>query len=77
MWWFNQRRKEREKRKHAAVERESTIEIIAHQKASRQAIEEVKRANKELNRLLEGNGFTVKIFLAAGGKAPKAVRHGD
>lgn len=73
MWFFNKRRKE-EQQEHAATERQSTIEIIAHQKASRQAIEEVKRANKDLNRLLEGNGFTVKIFLAAGGKTPKVVK---
>ena len=47
---------------------EVKIEIEAGKKASKEAIEEARKANSELNKVLVRNGFTVKIFVATGGK---------
>ena len=47
---------------------EVKIEIEAGKRATKEAIEEARRANEELNRVLVRNGFTVKIFVATGGK---------
>lgn len=66
MLWF----KNKGKIAHAAIDRKSTIEIISHKKAEKEVIDEFKKVNKQLNKALAGNGFTVKIFLAAGGKTP-------
>lgn len=44
------------------------IEIDAGKRATRKAIEEARRANEELKKVLVRNGFTVKIFIATGGK---------
>lgn len=69
MWCFGRKRK-KERVEHAASDRKATIEIIAHKKASREAVRRVEKANQQLSEALAGNGFTVKIFLAAGGKPP-------
>ena len=47
---------------------EVKIEIEAGKQATKKAIEEARRANEELNKVLVKNGFTVKIFVATGGK---------
>jgi hypothetical protein len=49
---------------------EPTIEIVANQEAQKEVIEKAKKASSELNQLLVQNGFTIKIYLAAGGKPP-------
>lgn len=46
---------------------ESRVEIITHKKATKATIDETKRVNSQLNRLLAKNGFTLKIYLASGG----------
>lgn len=51
--------------------RQATIEIVAHKEAKAKVIKQAKQANKQLNDLLVENGFTLKIYLAAGGKAPQ------
>lgn len=48
----------------------ATIEIVAHKEAKDAVVRETKEANEKLNRLLVDNGFTLKIYLAAGGKHP-------
>lgn len=49
----------------------SRVEIELHKNASEQAAKKADEANKHLNDLLVENGFTLKIFLAAGGKPPR------
>lgn len=47
---------------------EVKIEIEAGKKATKEAIEDARKANEELNKVLVRNGFTVKIYIATGGK---------
>lgn len=49
---------------------EPIVEIIANQEAQREVIQKAKVASNQLNELLVQNGFTIKIYLAAGGKPP-------
>lgn len=48
------------------TESESLIEIVAHQDAKKEIIEEAKAVNAKLKQLLVENGFHVRIYLAAG-----------
>lgn len=50
---------------------QSRVEVELHKEASKEAKTEVDEANKKLNKLLVENGFTLKIYLAAGGQHPK------
>lgn len=55
----------------------SRVEVELHKDASREAATKATQANKHLNDLLVENGFTLKIYLAAGGKPPKKLRSGN
>lgn len=46
----------------------SRVEVELHKSASIEAAEKAKEANRHLNDLLIANGFTLKIYLAAGGR---------
>lgn len=46
----------------------SRIEVEVAKDAGREAVEKAKYANTHLNDLLVENGFTLKIYLATGGK---------
>lgn len=48
----------------------SRVEVELHKNASEEAATKAKEANEHLNDLLVENGFTLKIFLAAGGSRP-------
>lgn len=50
---------------------ESRVEIELHKSASEDAAAKAQQTNQHLNDLLVENGFTLKIFLAAGGHQPK------
>ena len=52
-------------------EKQGIIEIEAHKDAKTEAIKEAKEATRQLNKLLVDNGFTLKIYLATGGKHPR------
>lgn len=56
------------------AEHKASIEIVAHKNAQESEIEKVKIANKHLKEVFEENHFTLKIYLAAGGKT-RLVRH--
>ena len=49
----------------------SRVEVELHKSASEGAAQKAKETNKHLNDLLVENGFTLKIYLAAGGHQPK------
>jgi hypothetical protein len=52
----------------------SRVEIEVHKNANQEAREKAQEANAHLTDLLVENGFTLKIFLAAGGKNPHETR---
>lgn len=47
---------------------QSRVEVELQKGASREAAEKAKEANQHLNDILVANGFTLKIYLAAGGQ---------
>lgn len=53
-----------------AASHNAAIEIVAHKEARAEVIAEVKRENERLSLLLSQNGFTVKLYMAAGGVHP-------
>ena len=69
MAWFK-KQKEQEQ-----MANDSRVEVVAHKLATKQVVNEAKVANEQLKNLLENNGFTIKIFLAAGGKTKRNVKH--
>lgn len=50
---------------------QSMVEIVAADSARHEVIKEAKEVNRHLKNLLVENGFTIKIYLAAGGKHKK------
>ena len=50
---------------------DSRVEVELHKNATRDAAEKAAEANQHLSDLLLDNGFTLKIYLAAGGKTKK------
>ena len=70
MSWFNRKRKDITP---LVVQPPATsrVEIELHKNASEEAAQKAQETNKHLNDLLVENGFTVKIFLAAGGHQSK------
>lgn len=50
---------------------QSRVEVELHKNASEEAARKADETNKHLTDLLVENGFTLKIYLAAGGQ----VRH--
>lgn len=47
---------------------DSRVEVELHKGASEEAAQKAKEANQHLTELLAANGFTLKIYLAAGGQ---------
>lgn len=47
---------------------QSRVEIELHKNATEEAAQRAKETNEHLNDLLVENGFTLKIYLAAGGQ---------
>lgn len=65
MWLFNRKPKPAP----IAVKPPATsrVEVELHKHASEGAAQKAKETNQHLNDLLVENGFTLKIYLAAGG----------
>lgn len=66
MWWSKKRRQEDDDR--AERERAVTVEIQHHKKETAKVIAQTKKVTDNFNRVLNQNGITIKIHLAAGGK---------
>lgn len=47
---------------------QSRVEVELHKNASEEAAQKAKATNEHLKELLVENGFTLKIYLAAGGQ---------
>lgn len=69
MSWFNRKRKE----PPIVVKPPATsrVEVELHKGASEQAAQKAQITNQHLTELLVENGFTLKIYLAAGGRLHK------
>lgn len=68
---FNQN----DKKKEVIIEKQDLpIEIVAHHNSSAKVVREAKQASNQINSLLEENGFTLKIYLARGGRTPASGR---
>lgn len=50
---------------------DNRVEIVTQKNATRKVVEQAKIANQQLKELLEHNGFTIRIFLAAGGSTKR------
>lgn len=50
------------------AEHKASIEIVAHKNAQEDEVKKVKIANEHLKKVFAENHFTLKIYLAAGGK---------
>lgn len=70
MLWFNKREQPTLEEQKQLVH-DTSIEIVAHKDAKASVVKEAHQVNAQLNKLLVGNGFTLKIYLAAGGRQPK------
>ncbi len=66
MKWFN--RKPKQPPIVVTPPASSRVEVELHKNASEGAAEKAKQTNQHLNDLLVENGFTLKIYLAAGGQ---------
>lgn len=75
MSWFNRKKKVEPVVIQPAVS--SRVEVELHKNASIEAAQKADAANKHINDLLVENGFTLKIYLAAGGHQPNNKRSGN
>lgn len=73
MSWFNKKRKSDELDITRRADK-AAIEIVTHKNATKKLVKEAHEANDKLQDLLVKNGFTVKIYIAAGGKTKTKVR---
>ena len=74
MKWFNRKPKDEPIVVKPAVS--SRVEIELHKTASEDAAKKANQTNEHLKDLLVENGFTLKIYLAAGGHQPTNKRSG-
>lgn len=72
MKWFKRKGKEAPIVVQPAVS--SRVEIELHKSASEDAAKKADQTNEHLKDLLVENGFTLKIYLAAGGKHQKGKK---
>ena len=79
MSWFNRRKPTIEVEATRAKQHDDRVEVVVHKNAAEDAIRKANEANEKLNELLVTNGFTLKIYLAAGGKynKPTSVKRGS
>lgn len=68
-------RRKPSKIERAEANREVQVEIVAHKDATKKEVEKVKEANEALKETFKPNGFTLKIYLAAGGKLSAKGKH--
>lgn len=59
---------------HVDAQLPSQVEIEVAKNATDSALKTAKEANQKLNQLLVENGFTIKIYVAAGGKQKRKAQ---
>lgn len=50
---------------------DNRVEVVVSKEANKEVVKSAKAANDSLNDLLKQNHFTIKIYVAAGGKQPR------
>ena len=68
MWFLKKTQPSIEVEPTHAEDHDNRVEVVVHKNATQEAIAKADDANQKLNELLVENGFTLKIYLAAGGK---------
>jgi hypothetical protein len=68
MGLFNRKKKDIVPPLVVAPPADSRVEVELHKGATAEAAQKAKEANAHLTDLLAANGFTLKIYLAAGGQ---------
>lgn len=67
MIWFK-RKKEKVQPIVVQAQPQNRVEIELHKSASEEAAQKAKQTNQHLSDLILDNGFTLKVYLAAGGQ---------
>lgn len=78
MSWFRKKKKVQDRGTSLPLpeNNKATVEIVAHKQATKDAVHQVQEANQYLREIFEDNdNFTIKIFLARGGKLPRRQKH--
>lgn len=68
MKWFKRKDREQERIK---VAKTANLEIVAAKHEADRATDQDRRDAKQLKDLLERNHFSVTLYIAVGGKAPR------
>lgn len=68
MLWFNKSRRSETNLKHEIDSQRSSVEVIAHKRATKRTIAQTKKVSRQLNDLFDENGVTLQIKIAVGGK---------
>jgi len=68
--WFN---KNNTSHGNTEAPHDESVEIVVAKEANKEVVALAKQANKIVHKLLKENHFTIKIFMAAGGKTKKRV----
>lgn len=71
MAWFN---RNKTPTGETEVSHDHRVEVVVHQNATQEVVKEAKDVNDQLNRLLLENGFTLRIYLARGGKSHQQAK---
>lgn len=75
MFWFNKKQTPQVKVTNSQ-DHDNRVEVVVHKNATQESIAKAEEANQKLNELLIENGFTLNIYLAAGGKHHQKQRGG-
>jgi hypothetical protein len=68
MVWFTKK-----KAMHKIAET-NRIDVVAQKDANKEVVAQAQEATRQLKELLDRNGFTIQIFLAAGGTTKTRTR---
>jgi hypothetical protein len=68
MAWFTKK-----KAMHKIAET-NRIDVVAQKNANKEVVAQAQEATRQLKELLDRNGFTIQIFLAAGGTTKTRTR---
>lgn len=68
MIWF------RKKKAIYKIAETNRIDVVAQKNANKEVVAQAKAATQQLRKLLDHNGFTIQIFLAAGGSIKTRTR---
>jgi hypothetical protein len=66
MLWFKKRKQEKDDR--CDKEKRINLEVEAHHLSQRKSIEETRKVTEKFVQRVKDNGFTLRIYSAAGGK---------